>query len=185
MILGVSGDIGSFSEEAALKYLQINSYSFELNYLIDPESVLASLENKSIQYGIFPVVNRKGGLVKTAFEAMGKYNFQYINEVVLEINHNLITKHKMCLSEIKTIVSHSQAFAQCQKYLKSNFSNINFVDWKNTALAARHLSEGYFDLNTAIIAHKSTAKIYNLNVLTENIQDESPNLTSFIVVSNL
>ena len=77
MILGVSGDIGSFSEEAALKYIEQSNHSFELKYLIDIEGVLSSLSENSIQYGIFPVVNLRGGLVKTAFEAMGKYHFKY------------------------------------------------------------------------------------------------------------
>ncbi|MBX9839362.1 prephenate dehydratase [Silvanigrella sp.] len=185
MILGVSGDVGSFSEEAAIKYSKQTNHSFELKYLIDIEGVLTSLTNHSIQFGIFPVVNLKGGLVKTAFEAMGKYHFKYIENIFIEIEHNLITKNEVSLNEITTIVSHPQAFAQCQKYLKSNFPNAEYIEWKNTALAARNLSEGLFPLNTAVIGHKKTASLYNLKIREEKIQDEFENLTAFIIVENI
>jgi len=185
VILGVSGDIGSFSEEAALKYIEQSNLCFELKYLIDIEGVLSSLSENSIQYGIFPVVNLRGGLVKTAFEAMGKYHFKYKENISIKIEHNLITKNEVSLNEITTIVSHPQAFAQCQKYLKSNFPNIEYIEWKNTALAARNLSDGLFPLNTAIIGHKKTASLYNLKIREEKIQDELQNLTTFIIVENI
>lgn len=184
MILGISGDIGSFSEDAAIKYKHKTKDSLEFKYLIDIDNVLSSLENKTINFGIFPVVNLNGGLVKTAFDAMGKYKFRVVDEIWLDIDHHLITNHSVNFQEINKIISHPQAFAQCKKYLKKHFPKAEYIEWRSTALAARNLSEGTFDSNTAVIGHKKTSHIYNLKVVAESIQDKTPNLTAFIVVES-
>ena len=74
--LGLSGAPGSFSEEAALLYAEREGLKSDLKYLIDMEGVLAALTRGEIDKGIFPVVNNQGGLVKQAFQAMGKYLFK-------------------------------------------------------------------------------------------------------------
>ncbi len=77
--LGVSGDVGSFSEEAALLYAKQKGLTVVLDYLIDMEGVLAALDNQEIEVGILPVVNLNGGLVKPALEAMDRHLFLLMN----------------------------------------------------------------------------------------------------------
>jgi prephenate dehydratase len=185
MIVGVSGDIGSFSEEAALLYSKKLNQSAELKYLLDMEGVLAAVEDKKIDLGIFPVVNLKGGLVKMAFKAMGKHLFETVDELWLKVEHCLLIKPEAKLNSIKKIVSHPQAIAQCQRYLKTHFPNVEYVEWQNTAKAARDLSEGNLSMNAAVIGHKNAALEYGLEIAAECIQDDNPNLTAFIIVKSI
>lgn len=185
MILGVSGDTGSFSEEAALLYSKNLNQPVELKYLIDIESVLAAIEDKKIDFGILPVVNLKGGLVKMAFKAMGKYLFEMVDELWLKVEHCLLIKPEVKLNDIKKIVSHPQAIAQCQRYLQIHFPNIKYIEWQNTAKAARDLSEGRLSNYTAVIGHKNAASEYKLKIAAQCIQDDNPNLTAFIIVKNI
>jgi prephenate dehydratase len=182
MILGVSGDVGSFSEEAALLYSKKRNQFTELKYLLDIEEVLIAVEDKKVDLGILPVVNLKGGLVKTAFKAMGKYSFEIIDELWLKVEQCLLITPKIKLIDIKKIVTHPQAIAQCQQYLKHHFPNIECVEWKNTAKAARDLSDGKLSTNTAVIGHKNAAFEYGLEIAAHSIQDDKLNLTAFIIV---
>ena len=84
-IIGVSGDIGSFSEEAAFQYAKQVEMNPLLVYARDMEGVLAAIEAGSVDLGIFPVVNLYGGLVKPAFKAMGNYLFTPIIHYLLKI----------------------------------------------------------------------------------------------------
>lgn len=180
-VVGVSGDKGSFSEEAALLYAKNNKLELKINYLIDAEGVLAALNNQQIKMGIFPLMNTSGGLVNMALDAMGKYPFEVKGELQLQINHCLLAKPGMKLTEIKNIVSHSQPLKQCQQYLKK----IGFIDnleYQDTALAAKHLAENKLPDHSAVIAPESAAKLYGLDILARNIQDANPNLTTFIIV---
>lgn len=180
--IGVSGDAGSFSEEAALLYARSSGLKPKLSYLIDMEGVLAALDKNKIELGIFPVVNSRGGLVQTAFEAMGKHLFTMIDEVWLDVKQNLMVKKGVKKSGIKTITSHPQAISQCERHLQKQFPKAKLIDYEDTAKAARDLSQGKLSKTTAVIAPALCAKIYGLQIIEKNIQDNHPNLTTFIVV---
>lgn len=180
--LGVSGDKGSFSEEAGLVYAKNHKIKPTIDYLIDMEGVLAAVESGTVDIGIFPVVNLHGGLVRMAFEAMGKHQFKVIDELWLEVNQCLLAKPGVTSSEIKNIISHSQAIAQCGQYLQKNFDQAQLIESQDTAKAAKELSLDKLPLLSAVIAPQRSAHLYGLEIVAKNIQDNNPNLTAFIIV---
>lgn len=180
--IGVSGDAGSFSEEAGLIYAQREGFEPEIVYAIDMEGVLNGLDNKQFDYGIFPVVNSRGGLVQTAFEAMGKHMFNLVDELWLEVQQCLMVLPGTTKDSIKNIATHPQAISQCERYIKKEFSEAKLINWEDTAKAARDLSAGVLSKDTAVIAPARAAKLYGLEILEKNIQDNHPNLTTFIIV---
>lgn len=181
-VFGVAGDMGSFSEEAALLYARQNGISPSLVYLIDMEGVLSALEQGKIALGILPVVNLHGGLVKPAFQAMGKHRFTLVNELWLQIQQCLLVLPKTKRQQITHIASHAQGLAQCKNYLNNEFKETKLIEWCDTAKSAKDLAEGEFPLCTAVIAPERCAALYNLEVMAKNIQDHNPNLTAFIIV---
>lgn len=180
--VGVSGDQGSFSEEAAIIYSTGLGFKPQIVYLIDMERVLLALNTDAIDFGIFPVVNSRGGLVHPAFKAMGKYQFKMIDEIWLDVKQSLLSKKNIVKADIKAVASHSQALAQCERYLEKEFPKIKLIEWEDTAKAARDLAEGKLKRNVAVITPARCAQMYGLQVLDRNIQDTHPNLTTFIVV---
>lgn len=180
--IGVSGDRGSFSEEAALLFARSSGINSKLSYLTDMEGVLGALDKKSIDLGIFPVVNSRGGLVQTAFEAMGRHLFTMADEVWLDVKQNLLVNNGVKKSQIKLIVSHPQALSQCERHLQKEFPKARLLEYEDTAKAAKDLAKGKFGKATAVIAPALCAKIYGLDIIEKNIQDNHPNLTTFIVV---
>ena len=180
--IGVSGDKGSFSEEAAILYSAGSGLEHKIVYLIDMEGVLSALNASAIDLGIFPVVNSRGGLVHPAFKAMGTYQFKMIDEIWLDVKQSLLSKKNITKANIKAVASHSQALAQCERYLEKEFPKIKLIEWEDTAKAARDLAEGKIKRNVAVIAPARCAQMYGLQVLDRNIQDTHPNLTTFIVV---
>ena len=146
------------------------------------ENVLSALNSGSIDLGIFPVVNSRGGLVHPAFDAMGKYQFKMIDEIWLDVKQSLLSKKNITKAEIRAVASHSQALTQCERYLEKEFPKIKLIEWEDTAKAARDLAEGKLKKNVAVIAPARCAEMYGLQVLDRNIQDTHPNLTTFIVV---
>jgi prephenate dehydratase len=180
--LGVSGERGSFSEAAGRLYAANQKLEVEIDYLIDMEGVLASVEKGSIDLGIIPVINLRGGLVRMAFEAMGKHLFQIIDELWFEVNQCLLVQPGTQLKDIKNIVSHYQAIAQSKEYIEKNLNAPELIEWQDTAKAARELSEGKLPPDSAVIAPELAASVYGLEVLAKNIETDQPNLTAFIIV---
>src|SRR3989344_8363302 len=177
--LSVSGDRGSFSEEAGRSYAERIGAEPELSFAIDMEGVLSELDSGTCEFGIFPVVNSTGGLVRSAFDAMGRHSFTVIDEVPFDVHQCLMALHGTDIIHITHIVSHPQGLAQCKQYLAKNFEGILLVEWEDTAKAAKDLSEGKLPKTSAVVAPAASAALYNLTLLAKDIQDVNPNITTF------
>ena len=102
--------------------------------------------------GVFPVVNSQGGLVRQAFEAMGRHHFILVDELWLEVQQCLMVLPGLTRLEIKNIATHPQAILQCQRYIKREFPEVKLIEWADTAKAARDLKAGLLPAATAVIA---------------------------------
>ena len=179
MKLGVSGLVGSFSHAAALQAHP----EAELIFLLDMEGVLAALEKHEIDRGIFPVSNSVGGLVETAFEAMGRHLFKVAGQLKFEV-HQCVLVHPEA-DVIDSVASHPQALTQCARYLAQNHPDWKTVEWSDTASAARDLANGKLPKTTAVLAPEAAAREYGLRMLESNVEDQKPNITTFLLVESL
>ena len=86
------------------------------------------------------------------------------------------------LSDIKNVYSHAQALSQCSNFIKKNkiIENVR----ADTAGSAQLISNNKIKTEAAI-ASKLSAKIYKLEVMASNIEDEKGNATRFLVMGKL
>ena len=184
--IGISGAKGSFSEEAAREYAEGASLKdFSLEYLISVENVLASLEKGDIDLGVFPIANSTGGVVTEAEAAVAKHRFAIRKLFGIDIRQNLLAQKGVSQGDITAIVSHDQALKQCRAYLKKNWPKAKVEEYEDTAKAAEDLASGKLPKTTAVIASKTAADVYGLQVLEASIQDLTSNFTTFLAVEPL
>ena len=128
---------------------------------------------------IIPIENSLAGRVADIHYLLPKYKLQIYAEHFQSVEHNLLVKEDAELKDIKYIRSHAQAIDQCQKIIqKHKFKTIISAD---TAGSAKELSKGS-DKSIGAIASMLSAKIYKLKVLMKNIEDESNNVTRFLIM---
>lgn len=176
MKLGYLGPKGSYSYEASSKY---NVSNYELVEYETITKVIEALENGKIQKCIVPFENAIHGSVLDTMDSILKYKDIYIiDEIILDINHILMAKKKD--SKIAKIYSHPQALAQCKTYLEEKYKNVEQVGVSSTSYAASLASK---ESNTACICNKCCKNVYELEIISENIQDIEDNQTKFIVLS--
>ena len=126
-----------------------------------------------------PIENSLAGRVADIHYLLTKYKLQIYSEHFQNVEHNLLVKEGTELKEIKYVRSHVQAIDQCQKIISKNkFKTIISAD---TAGSAKDLSTGN-DKSIAAIASKLSAKIYNLKILKSNIEDDTGNVTRFLIM---
>jgi prephenate dehydratase len=180
-IIGISGNRGSFSEEAATYYCQKENLSdYTIEYLIGVDNVLKALTEGKVEIGIFPIENSNGGIVNEAVHAMSKYIFRIEQMFEINIKHNLLVKRGAKTADVKKIVSHQQALKQCRMYLRRVWPEIELEEYVDTASAAKDLSAGTLEPTCAVIAPRVCAELYDLDILEANIQDLKFNFTTFI-----
>ena len=127
---------------------------------------------------IIPESNKTTGNIGLEY-LIFKYRLNIYEEKFYSIQHHLLGLPGTKIQDIKNVYSHAQGLSQCSNFIKKN----NFVEnvRADTAGSAKYISENKIK-NEAAIASKQSAKIYNLDILASNIEDEKGNVTRFLLM---
>ena len=128
---------------------------------------------------IIPIENSLAGRVSDIHYLIPKYKLQIHAEHFQKVSHCLLGVKGSKMNDIKIVRSHSQAIGQCKKLISSN--NLKAIISADTAGSAKYISENK-STNEAAIASELAAKIYNLDILKTNVQDETGNVTRFLIM---
>ena len=174
-IIAFQGEKGAYShlacEETFPQAIIRTCSTFEETFKIASEN-----ENYKI---MVPIENSLAGRVADIHYLLTKYKLQIYSEHFQNVEHNLLVKEGAELKDIKYVRSHAQAIDQCQKLIiKHKFKTIISAD---TAGSAKELSLSN-DRSIAAIASKLSAKIYKLKILKQNIEDDTGNVTRFLIM---
>jgi prephenate dehydratase len=181
--IAISGIAGSFSEEAARKYLDEADMDAEIVYAVSARGTFETVTGGSAEYGLVPLENSNGGIVLETVYAMADFTWHIERILEIDVQQNLIAAPGVKRDKITAVVSHHQALAQCKFYLRSDFPDTPLEEYADTALAARDLAEGKLPRTTAVIASRAAAELYHLPILEPGIQDLKFNFTSFMAIS--
>ena len=148
----------------------------------DFSSAYASVVNGECDCAVLPIENSYAGEVGQVVDLMFTGSL-YINGVYdLRIVQSLVALPGARLEDITTVVSHPQALAQCDGYIRKH--GFNTRNAENTARAAQSVIE-QGDIHTAAIAATKTAELYKLVVLDHDINEIATNTTRFAVFSRV
>ncbi|MFC1482059.1 prephenate dehydratase domain-containing protein [Candidatus Neomarinimicrobiota bacterium] len=179
--IGLQGAKGSFSEEAGIDFASrhgLADYAFD--YLVSSEKVMEALDEGTINYGIIAMENAQGGVVIESVIALARHACEIAEMFHIQVEQCLLGKHGLAVGDITAIHSHPQALRQCRIYLADHFWTRPLIEEDHTAAAAARLSAGELPETTAVIGGRNCAELYDLDILTENIQDLKNNLTLFL-----
>ncbi|MBE6049674.1 MAG: prephenate dehydratase [Clostridium sp.] len=176
--IGYPGVVGSFTEEAAIKFFgeESNRKAYD-----EFEDVFKALKNDEIDYGIVPIENSSTGAISANLDFLRNYGFYVVGEECIKIEQNLVGIKGTKLEEVKEVYSHIQGLQQSSEFLKKH-SCWKLIPFHNTATSAKFVEDSR-DNSKVAIASKRAAKLYNLEVLKERINNESDNSTRFVIVS--
>ena len=170
------GPLGTFSEEAANKQFGGLSAPIQCTSI---DEVFRHVETGKANYGVVPVENSTEGAVGRTLDLLMQTNLRICGEIELAVHHNLLSKNTDSKAVTK-IYSHAQSLAQCHEWLNKNLPNAVRESVVSNAEAAKLATE---HPNTAAIASKRAAELFQLNILDESIEDDAKNTTRFLVLS--
>jgi chorismate mutase/prephenate dehydratase len=172
------GPEGSFTHQAAESRFGAMSAYLPMASIV---GVFREVANKKAKFGVIPIENSSNGIVSDTITCLNEYKLKIIAEVMIDIHHTLATSCDN-IKDIKKIYSKDIAFDQCHKFLADlGLDTIEHIPVESTAKAAKiAVDEPY---SAAICSHVG-AKIYNLPILFENIEDKGNNRTRFLIISD-
>lgn len=167
---------GAYSMIATTRLFPLSDITYFKNF----EGVFNAVEKGLCRYGMLPIENSSVGSVNAVYDLMKEHKFYIVRSIKLHVQHHLLAKKGVELSEIKEVFSHEQAINQCKKWLEKTDVKVTIVP--NTAVAAKMVAESE-RTDVACISSRECASLYGLNVLAANMQDNDSNYTRFILIS--
>ncbi|MBX6316761.1 MAG: chorismate mutase, partial [Isosphaeraceae bacterium] len=142
-------------------------------------AVFEEVNRRHVQFGLVPLENSTDGRIADTLEMFTRLpNLKIRAEVKLRIRHCLLGRCQW--GQVQRVYSKAQALSQCRHWLSKNLPQARLVDVVSTAAAAEHAQREEF---AAAIASRAAADAYGLNILAENIEDQTHNITRFAVIA--
>ncbi|XP_076898340.1 arogenate dehydratase 2-like [Bidens hawaiensis] len=167
---------GAYSESAAEKAYP-NCQPVPCQHF---ENAFEAVESWIVDRAVLPIENSLGGSIHRNYDLLLRHRLHIVGEVKLSIRHCLLANHGVKIEHLKRVLSHPQALAQCENTLTKLGIVREAVD--DTAGAAKHVALNKLD-DTGAVASAAAAKIYGLNLLQQDIQDYSDNVTRFLMLA--
>ncbi len=171
------GEPGAYTEEAARRYFGESTQSLPFETL---DEVFEAVEVNQAPFAMVPVENSLEGSITRAYDLLLDSPLMVCGETELRISHCLIAPEGASLDTIKVIYSHPQALGQCRNFLQHLSAEL--VPASDTAGSVRMIKEsGRTDAGA--VASARAAKLYGLNIVAREIEDNPHNFTRFFVLS--
>jgi prephenate dehydratase len=174
--IAFQGERGAYGEEAVIAY-------FGAQVLPSPQKSFAEVANAvaagEAAAGLLPIENSQAGSVHEVYDLLRTSPLFVTGEICRPVNHCLLCLPGQTLGQIRRVLSHPQALAQCDAYLRG--LGVEVVAAYDTAGSAKLIREQALG-GVAAVASARAAELYQLEILASGIQTIKDNYTRFIVL---
>lgn len=178
MKIAIQGGRASFHDIAARKFFE--SRQIDTLECRTFKEVCNAINTEQVDAGIMAMENSLAGIILNNFSLINENELKVSGEIKLRIELNLMALKGQSVNDIHTIKSHYMALMQCSEYLDA-YPDMKIVETEDTADSAKEIYEGQ-EKGVAAIAGRSAAKIYDLDLLAENIHTLKQNYTRFLIL---
>jgi len=175
------GTDGAFSHQVALRHFkQRYDEVVCIGYTRFDQAAIA-VEQGDTDVAMLPIENTTAGSINDTYDLLAEKDLFIVGEEILRVIHCLMAPQKVELENIRRVLSHPQAIAQCSHFL-AKMPRCHVESYFDTAMAARKVKNDG-DLSQAAIGSAYAAELYELEILERDLANQKENFTRFVVVS--
>lgn len=164
----------SFTHLAAIERF---GHSADLAPVSTIAAVFEEVNRGHANYGIVPIENSTDGRVIDTLDMFTRLPLRICGEVQIQVHHNLLARSPR--SDITEIYSKPQALSQCREWLARNMPQARLIEVTSTSTAAQLARD---KPGAAAVASRQAAVEYDLQIIADDIEDNSNNITRFAVI---
>ena len=176
--VAIQGIKGSYHHQVALNYF---GKEIELIEFLSFDELANSIANNNCDYGVMAIENSIAGSIIPNYALIDNLKLKITGEYYININHQLMAINGSKIEDLEVVASHPMALLQCKNFFKK-YPQITLVEDKDTAEVALRIQRDNIKKMGAI-ASVHASELYNLNILSKNIQTIKNNETRFVIVS--
>lgn len=174
------GELGAFGDEATRIHFSNHPIKAEPLPYRSFADVFRAVAAGEVDYGLVPVENSQAGSINEVYDLLRQHDLFVIGEISHPVNHCLLCLPGQQLGDITRVISHPQALAQSDTYLRE--LGVEIVATYDTAGSAKMVHEENLK-GVAAVAAAGAAELYQLDILARGIQTIKDNHTRFIILS--
>ena len=145
------------------------------------KDVVKTLDRGEADYGVLPIENTSAGTVSGIYDMILDYDICVVGEESVDVRHVLAAIPGTSLDKIEKVYSHPQGLMQCKGFLDEH-PDWDQVKVANTAISAKKVADDNKPVKAAICSERA-AKMYGLEILKREVNDEGNNTTRFVIMS--
>lgn len=172
--IGYLGPAGTYSHQAVQTIFPSANKKLPFGTIFQ---VFNAVLDEDVSFGIVPAENSIEGTVKGTLDYLADFSVSVVGSFALPIHHQLVSSEKN-LAEITEVISHPQALAQCEQWLRTNLPKAKITPSSSTTAGIDAKKK-----HTGFITSETAAKLYKLPVLAKNIEDNPRNTTRFYLIA--
>ena len=173
------GTEGAYGQAAMNQFFGEDVNCFHVRTFRD---AMEAIEEGSADYAVLPIENSSAGAVNEVYDLLVEFENYIVGETFLPIENTLAGLPGTTLSQIERVYSKAEALMQTSRFLEKH-GDWQQISVSNTAAAAKKVLKEQ-DHSQAAVCSAYAAQVYGLSVLAEDINDETNNVTRFIIVTN-
>jgi prephenate dehydratase len=171
--VAIQGERGSNSHMAALEMLG----AVDLVPCSLSADVFDRLLEGSVDAAVLPIENSLHGSVAEHYDLLLEHPVRITAESLLRIRFHLMAMPGVALGDLRRVLSHPVALAQCRRFLAQH-RELEAVPFYDTAGSVKHLMEAQLR-DVAGIAPELAARQYGAQILLRDLEDHAENFTRF------
>jgi chorismate mutase/prephenate dehydratase len=176
-VVAFQGEIGAYSEQAALRFF---GPSVQVKPCESLDDVFKIVEQDEVQFGVVPIENSLEGSIGRVYDLLLDSSLKVCGEIELRVIHYLIANPGARLDLIKRVYSHPQALGQCLAFLKH--LDCELIPTYDTAGSVKMIKEKGITDGGAVAGIRA-AEIYNMEIIAREIEDNPNNFTRFFILA--
>lgn len=176
--VAIQGIKGSYHHQVALNYF---GQEIELLEFLSFDELANSIVNNNCDYGVMAIENSIAGSIIPNYALIDNLNLKITGEYYININHQLLALSGSKIQDLEVVASHPMALLQCKNFFKK-YPKITLIEDKDTAEVAFRIKRDNIQKMGAI-ASVHASELYNLNILSKDIQTIKNNETRFVIIS--
>jgi chorismate mutase/prephenate dehydratase len=170
------GPEGTFSEMAMVKHF---GAAVDGAPCASIDEVFRAVESASAHSAVVPIENSTEGAIGRTMDLLVSTPLTICGEVVLRVRQNLMARNQAATGSFARVYSHPQSLGQCAGWLLEHMPKAERVPVASNADAALRVVD---EPTACAIGPELAAKRYGLKVLAAGIEDDSRNMTRFLVL---
>ena len=186
MRAGYLGPPGTFTHEAVKA--SGGADGLELVPMPTIYDTILGVHDGELDRALVPIENSLEGSVNVTLDALALEagDVEITGEVVHPIRHCLLAREPLPLADVRSVVSHPQASAQCARFIRTHLPGATVVAAPSTADAVRQVAEnagGGSGRGWAALGTRAAGELYGCVVLRDGVEDRPGNETRFIWIA--